>query len=182
MTTPRQRQFVALYLGKAKGNATLAATMAGYRWPGVAGPRLLTDGRIAVLVEARLDLLMADADECLARLSALARSSMGDFLRFAPGAEGDDIPALDLRKARRRGQLGSIRKLKRTARTIPRGDGPPETETTVELELHDPIKALALLAKFHGLDRPRAEVDAPTSSEGEYGALLARIYGAAAEG
>jgi phage terminase small subunit len=38
----RQRDFVQAYLGLARYNASKAAEMVGYRWPGKTGPRLLS--------------------------------------------------------------------------------------------------------------------------------------------
>jgi hypothetical protein len=45
--TDRQSAFLAAYLGEARGNAKLAATVAGYSWPAKQGPRLTTFPEIA---------------------------------------------------------------------------------------------------------------------------------------
>lgn len=144
----RRRLFVAHYLGQAKGNGTLAANLAGYRSPRMAAARLMTNDDIRRAIVARLDECAMSANEVLARLSDTARSSFGDFLAFGPGGE----PTVDLNRARRRGKLGNVKRLKVRTRKVDQGLGkPPAVETTVEVELHDPMPALALLAKYHGL-------------------------------
>lgn len=142
--TTRERLFVTYYLGKAEGNGTLAATMAGYGNPAVAASRLIRRDKIRRAIDAKLDKAAMDADEVLARLSDLGRANMSDFVSI--GANG--LPDLDLDKARRRGKLSGVKKLK--ASRVGGGDESPPMEI-VELELHSPIQALALLAKYHGL-------------------------------
>lgn len=151
----KRKLFVVYYLGKAKGNATLAARLAGFGSPGMAGSRMMKNDEIRAAIAERLDKAAMSEEEVLVRLSGLAATDMGDFLKFNPDASPDELPALDLRRARRRDRLGNIRKLKRVTRTLFSGkDQEPETETTVELELHDPHKALSLLARYHGLTEP----------------------------
>lgn len=151
--TSKERRFVNYYLGKAKGNGTLAARLAGYDHPRQLAVRLLSKVNIREAIESTLVLEAMDAAEVLSRLADRARSGAGDFLRFDPDAGPDKMPALDLRKAKRRGQLGNIKKLK-TSRAA--GDDPLEV---VEVEIHDSLPALALLAKYHGLTTPRGDDD-----------------------
>ncbi|WP_165251240.1 hypothetical protein [Paludisphaera soli] len=39
--TAKQRAFIDAYLWKTKGNATEAARLVGYKWPGKVGPALV---------------------------------------------------------------------------------------------------------------------------------------------
>lgn len=132
--TARQRIFVACYIGACRYNATEAARRAGYRWPQIAGPRLTTDRRVRALLDAHHDRLVMKSTEVLARLSAIASGDLADFLAF----DDDGGIRLDLAKAMRADKLGLVKKLKGDAQSF-------------EIELHDSVRALLMLAKYHGL-------------------------------
>lgn len=161
----RERLFVVYYLGKAEGNGTLAATMAGYGNPAVAASRLIRRDKIRQAIDARLDKAAMEADEVLARLSELGRIDMSDFVSV--GRSG--TPSLDLDKAARRGKLSGVKKLKANRIDLG-GDSPPLD--IVEVELHNPIPALALLAKYHGLT---TETPSPEDLSGKTEAELEEI-------
>jgi phage terminase small subunit len=64
LLTPRQSDFVALYLSGPKGvrfNATRAAEAAGYAWPDKQGPRLLTFRNVDAEVERRFAPILSRA-------------------------------------------------------------------------------------------------------------------------
>lgn len=150
--TRNERLFVIFYLGKAKGNATLAAALAGYKHPRRIGNRLSTKVHIREAIEAKLNEVAMSEEEVLIRLSERAASDPGAFIRFNADGSPDQLPALDLTRARRKGQLGNLKKIK-TRRTP--GDNPMEI---TEVELYDALPALALLAKYHGLiDKGKVE-------------------------
>lgn len=151
MLPVRPQKFVTYYLGKAKGNGTLAATMAGYKNPAVAASRLIRNDKVRRLIESRLSNAAMDAEEVLIRISRRAESTAADFMKFDPDGSSNALPSLDLRGARRKGSLDNIKKLK--ANRTP-GNNPLEV---VEVELHDALAALAMLAKYHGLNNPKAE-------------------------
>jgi hypothetical protein len=144
--TYRRKLFVIYYLGKAQGNGTLAATMAGFRDPASEASNLLKNPKISQAIAAHLDKAAMSAEETLVRISRLAAIDVGNFLSFNPDADPqkDPVPVLDLRKARRRDQLCGIKKIKAV-------DRPNDLPRVFEVEVNDPIKALALLAKYHGL-------------------------------
>ena len=75
--TTKQRLFIEAYIGKANGNATEAARIAGYSGNdnvlGVTGLRLLRNHKIATLVEERIDKAVMTADEVLKELAELAK-------------------------------------------------------------------------------------------------------------
>lgn len=138
----KERLFVSYFLGKAKGNGTLAATLAGYKDPSVVAFRLLRKSHISDAIERKINKVEMDQEEVLARMARLARADAGDFLRFD---SLDGPPKLDLLKAKRRDQLACIKKLKAT-RT-----GGEEPLEIVETELFAPIEALKFFAKIHGM-------------------------------
>lgn len=151
--TTREKLFVNYYLGRCKGNATRAALLAGFgsnaNSAGVFAFRLLRKVKIREAIDAKLDEIAMTEEEVLLRISQRAASSAEHFIIFHRPESPDALPSLDLTKAKRRGQLGSLKKLK-TTRTS--GDHPQEV---TEVEIHDALPALALLAKFHGLLDPK---------------------------
>jgi hypothetical protein len=160
MLSFRQQQFVDHYLGDAGGNATKAAAMAGYAHPHVACSRLLANVSIRQAIDFALQLSAMSRTEVLARLSMLAKSDASDFLRYDADKGPDQMPRLDLTRARRRGKLVHIKKLKASRSG---GDDPLEI---VEVELRDPMPPLALLAKYHGLLTEKFEVEVSADVKG----------------
>lgn len=77
--TNKQLAFVNHYIASFF-NATRAAELAGYAYPNVQGPRLLVNVSIADEISRRIDEQAMPANEVLARLSAQARGSIGEFV------------------------------------------------------------------------------------------------------
>ena len=71
--TFRQQLFVEAYLGAAKGNATEAARIAGYKQPHSQGPRLLENVEICSRVRAKIDTVGMSSEEVLNELAEVAR-------------------------------------------------------------------------------------------------------------
>lgn len=132
--TLKQHQFIDAYLGEANGNATEAARIAGYALPGIQGHENLKKPYIRKIIDTKLGESAMSSAEVLARLSAIARSSLGDFINVAD----DGSYKLDLRRSKITGKLPLLKSIK------PTRDG-------VMIELHDPQAALTTLAKYHGL-------------------------------
>lgn len=59
--TDRQRAFIEAFLWDARGNATEAARMVGYRWPSKVGPALVYHPLINPIINARVGLMLAAA-------------------------------------------------------------------------------------------------------------------------
>lgn len=135
----RQRLFVSYYLGVSSGNATDAARRAGCPHPEVAGHRLLRNVNVRAAIDAKLDQVALTSDQILARLSEVATGGVSDFIEVTEGG----FPRLDFASAKKRGKMKLLRKFK-------------QTETGVEIETHDPIKALDMLGKYRRLwsDKP----------------------------
>lgn len=145
MTLSRKQQaFINEYL--IDFNATQAAIRAGYSEKSAAniGWENVRKPEIAEVIQKRLQEKAMSADEVVMRLAEQGRASIEDFISFnhAP------YPTftLDLDKARRRGVLHLIKKVKYDK------DGNPE------IELLDPQKALELLGKHHKLFTDKVDV------------------------
>lgn len=141
--TLKQRRFVDLYLGEARGNGAKAAVMAGYseHTARQIARENLTKPDIRAEIDLRLAESAMEAAEVLARLTEIARGTMEDFIRFDL-----NYPVLDLNQARERGKLGLIKSAK-------------PTRYGLEIEIHDAQAALRDLAKCHGLFLDRSEVN-----------------------
>lgn len=140
--TLKQKLFVEAYLGEAKGNATEAARIAGYKGSdkqlGVIGAQNLAKLSISQAVSERTEEVAMGADEVLRLLSDHARASLADFLTFP---ENGHSPFVDLAKAQRLGKLHLIKKI----------DTHDITGKVKTIWLHDAQSALALLGKYHKL-------------------------------
>lgn len=80
--TRLQQMFVDAYIGKANGNATKAATLAGYTHPNQQGPRMLVNVGIQDAIKERYRTNTMGADEVLSRLSGAAKATLEDGLEM----------------------------------------------------------------------------------------------------
>ncbi len=169
----RERLFALFYCGEAKGNARLAAEMAGYS-PGM-GTTLLRRPMIAMLVQRKAESAAMSADEVLARLSDMASYDPDDFLTVTQ--EEDELDdegnikkkgrqriSFDYQKAKSRGKLHCIKKFE----VLPDGG--------IRFEPHDAQSALEKLAKYHALFRDKIEVHHVTNDTTVY-ARITQILG-----
>lgn len=163
MLTRLQGLFVEYYLGEANGNGVKAARMAGYRGSysvlGVTAHDLLRLPKIQDAIADKDSGVFMSTKEILSRLSALGRADVSDFVSI-DGSQDYPIPSLDIKKAKRRGQLITVKKIK-TMRSG--GDDPQEI---TEVEIRDPLAALTLLAKLRGI------IDQPLPDESRKAASL----------
>lgn len=152
----RQRLFVINYLGKANGDATKAAELAGYRNPQATGSQLLQHPIVHSAIQAKLEEAAMHADEVLARISDQASTDIDEFLDeydHQNGVDEEGNPTYErrlkfnYRKAKSRGKTHLVKKLK----ILPDG--------SIEFELHDSAAALDRLAKVHGLYKERLDVN-----------------------
>jgi hypothetical protein len=155
LLTPRQREFVAAYVGPASLNATRAAEMAGYN----ANNRnalyktahdLLHKPNVQRAVSKALAERRLSPEWVKAGLAELAGSSMADFI----GPDGN----LDVQKAREAGALGQVKEWREEVIDSP-GGGVTVLKRT--LKLYDRRAALADLARIHGLLTERHELTGP---------------------
>lgn len=147
--TIKQRLFVAAITGPARGNATKAAEMAGYR----------SDNRHALEATASENLRKPEIVEAIAHAFAkkcagpewaraslidLARSSMANFVSVDPDGEA----RIDFKKAAAAGALGQIKEYREEG--IRSGDGDVSVVKRT-IKIHDRTAALGMLLKLHGL-------------------------------
>lgn len=97
--TAKQALFVEAYLGKAQGNATEAARLAGYKGNAhtlqVVGGENLSKPVIAAAVAVRMTTKKEamSADEVIEELTAVASCDWKDFVQIRYGREGEIIDA-----------------------------------------------------------------------------------------
>lgn len=137
--TDKQQAFIDHYLVCLNGAE--AARRAGYAASGARQEayRLLTNADIRAAIDAQLADSAMPANEVLARITAIARGSMADFVQ--PKGRG---VALDLKHAADQGALHLVKKYSKT-----------KQGTTVEL--YDAQSALELLGKYHKLWTDKVE-------------------------
>lgn len=164
--TGKQRAFVLAYLDCL--NASEAARRAGYAVRSLrqVASENLAKPDIKEALRLGFERKIMPKEEVIARLSATATASLEDFITLEAAPEGDEAPAtphpghwrLDLAKAKRRGVLGALKKLKW-------GEHGPE------IELYSALEALQLLGKYHRAFVERQEVSGP-----EGGAIPVAFY------
>lgn len=134
--TTKQRAFIEYYLANGF-NATQAALSAGYSAKSArsTASENLTKPNIKAVIDSRIKAMAMGADEAMARLSAMGRGDLREFV----GLSSDEL------KAHPQGYL--LHKVKRTERTIPVKDSEPIVEERVELEMYNAQHALLSILK-----------------------------------
>ena len=151
--TDRQRAFVEAYIGRANGNGSMAAKLAGYSTVGSAIENL-KNPIIQKAIEERYAEHRITADEIISRLAEQARGAHASYIK----ADKDGRLSLDTKGLI---ESGLARNIKRIA----------DTKHGQTIEFYDAQAALALLGKGLGLLRERVEV----TVGGDTGALLERL-------
>ena len=148
----KQRKFKDEYLKDF--NATRAAERAGYSGDentlSSVAHKLLRNAEISAAIKKHMEESAMSTDEALARLAKMARGSMADFIRFDEAGH----PSIDLQMAETLGVLDLIKKLKLKERIVKSNDDETIIDRTVEVELHDPVRALELIGRGLGLFKP----------------------------
>lgn len=139
--TNKQHVFVDEYL--ICWNASEAARRAGYseKTAYSIGSENLRKPEIRQIIKRRLSTMAMQADEVLARLSAIASADMSEFLM--PSGRG---VKLDLKRARAAGQLRLVKKYNKTRQGV-------------SVELYDAQAALVQIGKYHGLFAERIKIE-----------------------
>lgn len=147
----QQRKLLKYLVTDAKGDLEKAAAMAGYYNPAQSARRLANNKRLATVMAQRLENAgVPDETEILARLADMATFDPMEFFNFDEDGNASSFDLKRLKKSRR-GHV--VKKVK----VLPSG--------TVEVEFHDQMKALELLAKHHGIFKERIEIDHVNGSE-----------------
>ncbi|MGE4196003.1 MAG: terminase small subunit [Phycisphaerales bacterium] len=133
----KRKLFVHYYLNESKGNATDAARRAGYSNAEI-GRQLLRNLTVRAAIDAGLDEAGLTSNEILARLSEIALSDIGDFIKTSIDDNGNETFNIDILKAKRHKRTAVLKKVK-------------VGRNGVEIELLDPLAALEKLGKFRGM-------------------------------
>lgn len=135
---PRQQMFISAYLQSY--NATQAAIAAGYseNTARVQGPRLLQNVAVKRALREAMSERIMTPEEVLHRLSEIGRGDMGDLV--------DRSGNPDIGTATDNGRTWLIKRIKHKTIVTEQSD-----ITEDEVEVHDPLRALDLLAKYHNL-------------------------------
>lgn len=148
----KHKKFIEEYLISWNATAAYKATYprATYGSARQLGSKLLTNVDIQAAISARLKQIAMGADEVLARLAEQARASHAPFIRI----DGDGFVYFDFSHEDARNHLHLIKKIKtkRQRQVYGKGEDAEEWEGEwVEVELHDPQRALELIGKHHNL-------------------------------
>lgn len=153
--TPKQKLFVEHYCGQANGNATEAASLAGYSGEratlATTGWENLRKPKIRRAIDKLLELEVMSAAEVRARLSRQARGSMGDVLQINDAGWFE----VNLAQAKELNQLGLIQSAERFTSTTTTKDGAVVETVRMKVKLYSSQKALNLLGKMHGIFGPQ---------------------------
>lgn len=138
--SPKQQVFIERYL--VGWNGAEAARLAGYS-PKTAreqATRLLANVHMKAVIAERLRELTATADEVWARLTAMSRADMGDFV--------DSRGNPDWETMRANGVTRLVKKTKTKTTIISKSEGEDMEIHEVEVELYDAQAATVQLAKL----------------------------------
>lgn len=150
--TLKQRLFVNAYIGEARGNATKAAQIAGYKDPEQAGYENKKKQEIWQEIEDALRERTLQGKEVLERLTQHANASLEPFMYMS-----GDVAVIDLATEQAKQHLHLLKKVKCKRRSGGKPDDRWE-EIETEIELHDPQTALVHLGRYHKLWVDRSEV------------------------
>ena len=148
----KHKKFIDEYLACWNATQAYMATYpkAKYDSAGVLGSNLLGNIRIQEEISERMKTRAMGADEVLARLAEQARGTHCSFIEV----DNDGFIYFDFSDPEAKKHLHLIKKIKtkRNRQIIGRGADAEEWEGEwVEVELHDPQRALELIGKHHNL-------------------------------
>lgn len=139
--TDKQRIFINEYLKTF--NATQAAINAGYseKTARSIGSENLTKPDIRAEIDARIAENTMSANEVLMRLTEIGRADIDDVMTVQ-----GNLPYVDMDKAKQAAKTGLLKKIK-------------VTKNNIEFELHDKMRALEMLGKYHALFTDKVKVE-----------------------
>lgn len=158
--TGKQAAFVDAYFA-CNFNGVRAAKKAGYNGSysalGVIAHDNLKNPKIRKEIDRRFREATMSAEEVLMRLTEIARADFGDVT--------DRDGNFDMKLAKKRGKSYLIKKQEFTEKFIPQEGDDDIVIRTAKVELHDPMRALELLGKYHKTFDRAAETDWRTEVE-----------------
>ena len=118
--------------------------------------RLLRNAKVKAEIERRFKELTMGKHEVLARLRAVANATLFPFVRV----EDDGHVYFNFADPEAKRHLYLIRKLKSKRQdTVNEKTGDIKEEKWIEVELHDAMKALELIGKYHALFTDKVNVN-----------------------
>lgn len=177
--TLKQRRWAKAYVGRAKGNGTEAARLAGFsddnvNYLSVVGTRMLRNAKVLRYVAYLLNRNRGGPREVLAGIAELATTTAESFIAF----DDNDNPYVDLAKARDAAALGAVRELVEESTTYDGKDGQPGyTERRLKVKLYDRQKAQESLAKINGQIKGTLEVSGTVHHKHDVRPLLEKLVG-----
>lgn len=161
--TPKERAFVNEYFlcGMNQTQAYLRLyPKSSYDSARANSARLIAKDNIKAEIERRLDEQKMSAKEVLARLSAIGRSDIADFV----GVESQS----DLLNPEYQGKTHVIKKFEKHVTITRTKDGGEVENQYTKLELHDPLSALDKMGRHHALFTDKVEHSGPITLKVEY--------------
>lgn len=175
----KEKIFVDSYL--IHWNGARAARDAGYSARSAAeiAYDLLRKPHIKAIIEERLKESAMSSQEVLARWTDQARGSMAPFIEV----NADGFASLEFSSEEAKDNLHLIKKIrtKRTRRMVGRGErAEPWEDESVEVEIHDPQRALDALSKYHNLYAEKDDDGNPLTDEQRIARVVAILDAARA--
>ena len=156
--TPKQKLFCELYLDTMNAGYSYCTAYKVKEETGwSAGSRMLRNVKVAEYLSTELDKRIMGSAEILSRLADQAR---GDITTFIKIENGEILYDLGSPQARMFSHL--IKKVKTRTTESPKG----EKTQWVEVEIHDPQKALEDLGRYHKLFTERIETNTTVTIPG----------------
>jgi len=148
----KHKKFIEKYLISWNATAAYQDTYprATYDSARALGSNLLANVNIQAEISARLKQIAMGADEVLARLAEQARASHSPFIRV----DDNGFVFFDFSHEDAKNHLHLIKKIKTKRQRLVHGRGEDAEEWEgewVEVELHNPQKALELIGRHHNL-------------------------------
>jgi len=154
--TPQQRRFVMAYCGRAARNGTLAMKLAGstadYGTRASQSSQFLREENVRVAIDAWMTTFALGAAEITAGIADLAKASLEPFLQVEPTqtvTKGKGKKKVTVKSGggiKLREQ--SDESWSRHAHWIKSVKCDPKTGQITDLQVHDPLRALDLMAKI----------------------------------
>lgn len=117
--------------------------------------RLLRNDKVRVELERRFKSMTMGKNEVLARLMDIANASLHPFIRI----DDDGYTYFNFADSEAKKHFHLIKKIKhRKSEIINERTGEIREEHWVEVELHDALKALELIGKYHALFTDKVDV------------------------
>lgn len=152
----RHEVFIEAYLGCLNGTQAYQEAYPGvdYNTASVNASKLLRNTKIKAELEKRFSQLTMGKKEVLARLMKLANASLLPFIKV----DDDGFVYFNFADPAAKHHLYLVKKIKsKKQESYNEKTGQGNEEKWIEVELHDAMKALELIGKYHALFTDKTE-------------------------